>query len=91
MANSTVSGERTTSPLAGVVPRTQITLSLDGTNYTAVFPIDRHLKVEDLTVGETIMARVEGNKLVVQSPTDGKQLKAKISRRAVNPDKTTTE
>jgi len=63
-----------------MLSRCLITLELDGTRYTAVYPVNKHLKVTDFTPGELVPARIEGNKLVIKS-LDGKELKAKISHR----------
>jgi hypothetical protein len=60
-------------------PKFEITVELDGKHYTAVFPQDRHFQMTDLQRGEFINARVEGKKLAVQRPFDGKEVKAKIT------------
>jgi len=60
-------------------PKFEITVELDGKQYTAVFPQDRHFQMTDLQRGEFINARVDGKKLAVQRPFDGKEVKAKIT------------
>jgi hypothetical protein len=61
-------------------PKFEMTVELDGKLYTAVFPQDRHFQMADLQRGAFINARVEGKKLGVQRPFDGKEMKAKITR-----------
>jgi hypothetical protein len=61
--------------------RCEITVLLDGVSYTAVYPESKHLNPSELIAGDTIPARIEGNKLVLQT-ADGKQIKSKIIARA---------
>jgi hypothetical protein len=60
--------------------RCQITVALDGRSYTAIFPVNKHLKVGDLNTGDFIPARIEGSRLVIKT-LDGKQMKSKIVSR----------
>jgi hypothetical protein len=59
--------------------RCELTVSLDGTNYTAIFREDQHFKITDFNPGDQIKVRIEGKKLVVQR-LDGKEMKSKIVR-----------
>lgn len=60
--------------------RCQITVALNGASYTAIYPVNKHLKIADLNPGDFIPARIEGNKLLIKT-LDGKIMKAKIVRR----------
>src|SRR5262249_22533896 len=46
--------------------RCELTVALDGTNYTAIFREDQHFRITDFNPGDQIKARIEGKKLVVQ-------------------------
>jgi hypothetical protein len=70
----------TTARVPSAEPKFEITVELDGKQYTAVFPQDRHFQMADLQRGQFIYVRVEGKKLGVQRPFDGKEVKAKITR-----------
>src|ERR1700739_1284184 len=59
--------------------RCELTVALDGTNYTAIFREDQHFKITDFNPGDQIKVRIEGKKLVVQR-LDGKEMKSKIVR-----------
>jgi len=59
--------------------RCELTVTLDGTNYTAIFRQDQHFKITDFGPGDAIHVRIEGKKLVVQR-LDGKEMKSKIIR-----------
>ena len=59
--------------------RCELTVALDGTNYTAIFREDQHFKITDFNAGDQIEVRVEGKKLVVKR-LDGKEMKSKIIR-----------
>src|SRR5437763_848616 len=76
-----VSNTSAVGPYAKDVPamvyRCYLTVEIDHEKYSAVFPVSRHFKLSDLNTGDTIPARVEGNKLVIRTP-DGKQVKSKI-------------
>ena len=76
-----VTNTTTVGPYAKDVPamvyRCYLTVQIDHEKYSAVFPVNQHFKLSDLSTGDTIPARVEGNKLVIRTP-DGKQLKSKI-------------
>jgi hypothetical protein len=61
-----------------MVPKCEVTVGLEGKSYSAVYVIDKHFKMSDLVEGQEIPARVEGNKLVLKRPMDGKPMKAKI-------------
>jgi len=67
----------TPSEVPAYVQKCLVTVSLDGTVYSAIYSVDKHFKMTDLVEGQEILARVEGNKLVVQR-LDGKEMKAKI-------------
>jgi hypothetical protein len=73
-----ISGKDPTAMVGAVVPRCLIKVVLDGKSYSAVFYEDKHFKQTDLAAGEQVPARVEGNKLVLKRPSDGKEMKAKI-------------
>jgi hypothetical protein len=77
-ANNSV-GTANTALIGGVVPRCEVTVTLDGVSYSAIFPEDRHFRASDLTQGGEVPARIEGNKLALQR-IDGKEMKAKIVR-----------
>lgn len=62
--------------------RCELTVALEGTNYTAVFREDQHFKITDFNAGDAIHVRIEGKKLVVQR-LDGKEMKSKIIRQEV--------
>ena len=59
--------------------RCELTVTLDGTNYTAIFREDQHFRITDFNRGDQIKIRIEGKKLVVQR-LDGKEMKSKIVR-----------
>jgi hypothetical protein len=59
--------------------RCELTVALDGTNYTAIFREDQHFRITDFNPGDQIKVRIEGKKLVVQR-LDGKEMKSKIVR-----------
>ena len=65
------------------VQKCLVVVSLDGKQYSAIFPVDKHFKMTDFVEGQEVPARVEGNKLVLQR-LDGKEMKAKI---VPNPDR----
>ena len=88
LANSTVSGEKATTAMGAMVPRCELTVALEGEQYSAVYPLDKHLKIQNLNQGDEVMVRIEGNKMVLKSPTDGKELKSKIVRRVAADKKT---
>jgi len=90
LANSTVSGEKATTAMGAMVPRCELTVALDGQEYSAIYPLDKHLKIQNLNQGDEVMVRLEGNRMVLKSPTDGKELKSKIVRQ-VAADKKTEE
>ncbi|HWX91989.1 MAG TPA: hypothetical protein VNY29_05095 [Terriglobales bacterium] len=71
-------GEQTTSVPSEYL-RCEITVTLAGTSYTAVYPEDQHFKITDYSAGDMIPARIEGKKLVLKR-LDGKEMKAKILR-----------
>ena len=73
-----VQGKEPTTLVGAVVPRCMIKVSLDGKRYSGVFYEDKHFKRTDLAEGEEVQARIEGNKLVLKRPSDGKEMKSKI-------------
>ncbi len=60
-----------------VLSRCRIAVAIDKTSYTAVYPVNKHLRVTDFNPGDFISARIEGNKLVIKT-LDGKEMKSKI-------------
>ena len=76
-------GEQTAS-IPSEYLRCEITVSLEGTNYTAIYPVDQHFKITDFSPGDMIRARIEGKKLVLKR-LDGKEMKAKILRQEATP------
>jgi hypothetical protein len=76
-----VTNTNTVGPYAKDVPamvyRCYLTVEIDHEKYSAVFPVNQHFRLSDLNTGDTIAARIEGNKLVIRTP-DGKQMKSKI-------------
>ncbi len=73
-----LTGQATFVP--AIISRCRVTVALNGTSYTAIFPVNKHLKIADLSPGDFIPARIESNKLVIKT-IDGKEMKAKIVRR----------
>jgi len=71
-------GEQTASVPSQYL-RCEITVALEGTSYTAVYPVDQHFKTSDYSVGDMVPARIDGKKLVLKR-LDGKEMKAKIVR-----------
>jgi len=69
-----------------LLSRCQLTVELDGTNYTALYPVNKHLKITDYNPGDSVPARIEGNKLVIKT-LDGKEVKAKIASRQAHAPK----
>jgi len=59
------------------VQKCLVVVSLDGKQYSAIYPVDKHFKMTDLVEGQEVQARIDGNKLVLQR-LDGKEMKAKI-------------
>src|ERR1700746_935404 len=76
---STQGGGGATASIPSEFLRCELTIALEGTNYTAVFREDQHFKMTDFTAGDPIQARIEGKKLVVKR-LDGKEVKSKIIR-----------
>ena len=76
-----VSNTSTVGPYAKDVPamvfRCYLTVEIEHAKYSAIFPVNQHLKMSDFGAGDTISARVDGNKLVIRTP-DGKEMKSKI-------------
>lgn len=60
-----------------VLSRCRLTLAIDKTSYTAIYPVNKHLKSTDFSSGDFVSARIEGNKLVIKT-LDGKEMKSKI-------------
>ena len=63
-----------------LLERCRLIIELEGKTYTALFPASNHLKITDYASGDSIPARIEGNKLVIKT-LDGKVVKAKIAER----------
>jgi len=57
--------------------RCEVTVALEGIRYSAVYPVDQHFKMTDLSVGDMVEARIDGKKLVLKR-MDGKEMKSKI-------------
>ena len=57
-----------------VLSRCRLTVAMNKTSYTAIFPVNKHLKITDFNPGDFISVRIEGNKLVIKT-LDGKELK----------------
>ena len=82
VANHPVSaqgGGGATASIPSEFLRCELTVALDGTNYTAIFREDQHFKITDFSAGDQIHVRIEGKKLVVKR-LDGKEMKSKIIR-----------
>ena len=66
----------------GFVPallsRCRLTVEIDKTSYTAIFPVNKHLKITDFSPGDFISVRIDGNRLVIKT-LDGKEMKSKIA------------
>jgi hypothetical protein len=58
-----------------------ITVALNDMSYSAQYPQARHFRPSELIVGDQILARIDGDKLILKT-SDGKEMKAKIVRRA---------
>jgi hypothetical protein len=58
-----------------------ITVALNGMSYSANFRQSRDFKSSTLVVGDSILARLDGDKLVLRKP-NGKEIKATVTRRA---------
>ena len=58
-----------------------LTVAIDDMSYSASFYAHRHVKSSDFIVGDTIPARIDGDKLIVKT-ADGKEMKARITRKA---------
>lgn len=58
-----------------------ITVAFDGMSYSANFRQTRDFKSSTLIVGDSIAARLDGDKLVLREP-NGKEIKATLTRRA---------
>ena len=72
-------GQATTTSIPSQYLRCEITVAMEGTSYTAVYPVNEHFKMTDFSAGDMISARLEGKKLVLKR-LDGKEMKAKIVR-----------
>lgn len=59
--------------------RFTLTIELEGKSYTALFSQDRHFQMTDLERGQSIPVRIEGKKLLLRRPSDGKEVKGKIT------------
>lgn len=68
------------SHVASAIPKCEVTLNLDGKIYTALFEEDRHFQIADLQRGRMIPVKIEGKKIAMQRPSDGKEIKGKIVR-----------
>lgn len=79
-----VSNTSTVGPYAKDVPamvfRCYLTVEIDHAKYSAIFPVNQHFKMSDFGAGDSIPARVDGNKLTIRTP-DGKEMKSKIVER----------
>ena len=89
---STVAGGTVTGPSSNGVSVTpvsrvpssilkcEVTLALEGKIYTAWFEQDSHFQLADLTRGSLIPVRIDGKKIIMKRPSDGKEIKGKIVR-----------
>jgi hypothetical protein len=57
-----------------------LTVAIGDLSYSASYYAQRHVKSSDFIVGDSIPAKIEGDKLVIKS-ADGKEMKARITRR----------
>jgi len=69
-----------TSRFGSSILKCEVVLALDGTTYTALFPEDSKFQIADLTRGAMISVRIDGKKVSMQRPSDGKEIKGKILR-----------
>jgi hypothetical protein len=80
-ANTIADSSEGVTGAPGFVPamlsRCRLTVTIENTSYTAVYPVNKHLKITDFSPGDFISARIEGNKLIIKT-LDGKELKAKV-------------
>lgn len=58
-----------------------VTVGFSGMSYSANFRQTRDFRSSSLIVGDPIPARLDGDKLILRKP-DGKEVKAKVTRRA---------
>lgn len=72
-------GKGQTTSVPGQQLRCEITVELEGSTYTAVYPVDQHFKITDFSAGDLVHAKVDGKKLVIKR-LDGKEMKSKIIR-----------
>ena len=89
---STIGGGTVSGPTSNGVPVTPtrrvgssilemaITLTVEGKTYTALFEQDSHFQLADLHRGSTIPVRIDGKKITLQRPSDGKQIRGKLIR-----------
>ena len=76
----------------GVIPTSRnmftITVALENMSYSGQFRENRHFKPSQLIVGDSIQARIDGEKLILKTVA-GKEEKAQIIRRErLNPQPT---
>jgi len=76
-ADASLGVAATPSAVPAYVQKCLVTVLLDGTEYSAIYSVDKHFKMTDFVEGEQVPARIEGNKLVLRR-LDGKDMKAKI-------------
>jgi hypothetical protein len=76
-ADASLGVATTPSEVPAYVQKCLVTVLLDGTEYSAIYSVDKHFKMTDFVEGEQVPARIEGNKLVLRR-LDGKDMKAKI-------------
>ena len=69
-----------TSRFGSSILKCEVILAVDGTTYTALFPEDSKFQIADLTRGAMIPVRIDGKKISMQRPSDGKEIKGKILR-----------
>jgi hypothetical protein len=69
-----------TARVPSTILKCEVILELDGKRYSAIFPQDQHFQMTDLTRGQMIPVRLEGKKISMQRPYDGKEVKGKIVR-----------
>jgi hypothetical protein len=71
-----------TSRVPSAILKCEVTLQVEGKTYTVLFAQDQHFRMTDLERGKFIPVRLEGKKLAMQRPSDGKEIKGKIIREA---------
>lgn len=74
-----------TSRFPSTILKCEVSLVIDGKTYTALFVQDQHFQMTDLERGKLIPVRIDGKKISMQRPSDGKEIKGKIVREEDDP------